>query len=204
MSFRSTFLCGAAALAAFTLTGCGEKPRPVSPADKPVDVSALPDWVSDPTQGGKYALAAFGTSDKMKAGFAVTKDKALFNARQELGKTIGSKIQAVVKDWTREGGTITSAEDKTMAMTMFESIARGVTNADVNGATQRAMIQDGNGTVFVWVYIDPNATAQIEAAVKAKAKEEIRAHFTAVVEADKAFAELDKLVDEKMGNKDGK
>lgn len=201
----TSLLALAAALGAVTLVGCGSdraQPPPPSPAAPVVKVDDLPDWVRDPTMGGKYPLAAVGSSPWMKAGFAFTRDKALHNARTELGRVISTKIQAIFKDWTREGGEITSQEDRTMAMTMAENISRSVTNQEINGTPQRELYHDKNtNTLFVWVYVDPEANKRIQEAISSQVRGEMekRAHFAAKIEAEKAFADLDRLIDKELG-----
>ncbi|MCX8012763.1 MAG: hypothetical protein N3A02_00545 [Rectinema sp.] len=205
MSRTTSALALSVSLALVTLaaTGCGDRqPPPPSPAAPVVKVEDLPDWVRDPTMGGKYPLAAAGSSQWMKAGFAFTRDKALHNARTELGRVVSTKIQAVFKDWTREGGEITSQEDRTMAMTMAENISRSITNQEIQGTPQRELYHDKNtNTLFVWVDVDPEATKRIADAIAAKTRGEMekRAHFAAKVEAEKAFADLDRLIDKELG-----
>ena len=202
-SIFATSLLAIAAIGAVSLTGCGREEKPVAPS--PVaqpDTDNLPDWVKDPTMGGKFPLAAAGSSQQMKAGFAFTRDKALNNARVELGRVVSTKVQAVFKDWTREGGEITSQDDKTMAMTMAENISRSVTNQEINGTPQRELhVDKASNTMFVWVYVDQEATKRIQEAMKAQTRgdAEKRAHFASKIEADKAFADLDKLIDKEMG-----
>lgn len=198
----STGILAIAAVGMFVLPGCGDN-RPPAPEQKPVtDVASLPDWVQDPTMGGKYPLAAAGIQHKMLGGFASQRDNALTNARKELARVIDVKVQSVAKQWTREGGEITSQDNKSMAMQMFEDTTRQITNQNVQGTPQRALFQDKTtGDLFVWVYVDPAATAQINAAIKSQAREQMekRAHFAAKVEMDKAMEDLDKLVDKEMG-----
>jgi len=199
-SLITTSIIAIAAVGLVGLTGCGrEDPSPAAPT---VQVDNLPDWVKDPTMGGKFPLAASGSSQWMKSGFAFTRDKALNNGRVELGRVVSTKVQAVFKDWTREGGEITSQEDRTMAMTMAENISRSVTNQEINGTPQRELYHDkGSNTVFVWVYVDAEANKRIQEAVAKQARGDMekRAHFAAKIEADKAFADLDKLIDKEMG-----
>ena len=204
MRTYSYLLAGAAAL---TLGGCGEEraPAPVvnptAPAAAPLPTNNVPDWVNDPTMGGKYPIAAYGVSEKMMAGENMMRDTALQRARVELGRAIDSRIQAVFKDWTREGGEITSQDNKQMAMAMVESVSRVVTDQSVKGASQRGRwAEPGTGKLFIWSYLDPAAMDQVAQQVKsaARAEAEKRSHFASQIEADKAFADLDKLVDAKM------
>ncbi len=49
--------------------------------------------------------------------------------------------------------------------------------------------------------VDPTLAETLRKQVAAQAREEMekRAHFAAKIEADKAFADLDKLIDKEMG-----
>jgi hypothetical protein len=197
-------ITGAIALAAFgllALPGCSSDRQPTA-GPQPVQVDDLPDWVRDPTKGGKFPLAAAGSARWSLTGFTQSRDQAANNARVELGRVVSAKVQAVFKDWTREGGEITSQDSKLMAQTMAENISRTVTNQEINGTPQRELHHDkSSNTVFVWVYVDQEATKRIQDAMKAqtRADAEKRAYFGSKIEADKAFADLDKLIDKEMG-----
>ena len=191
-------------LSGLALTGCNDGGRPgIAPGDKtPVSVADLPDWVKDPTNGGKV-VGASGSSGPMKAGFNLARDTALSRARVELARSLEAKIQAAFKDWTREGGELTTNADKTMAMTVQESTAKTVVNQVLSGASQKDLYQDkASGELFVWVVLNPETATLIAKNVASKARsdlEEKKAHFAAKIEADKAFADLEKQVNEELG-----
>lgn len=199
----STLMIVAAAAGTFALAGCGrEEPKKDFPSDRPVAVNNLPDFVKDASADGKYALAAVGSAEKGPGGFSMQQTTARERGRTELGRIIGTKVQAIFKDWTREGGEITSQDDRRMAMTIQENIAKNITNQAVNGAKQKDLYQDpGTGTLFAWMVVDPTLAETLRKQVAAQAREEMekRAHFAAKIEADKAFADLDKLIDKEMG-----
>jgi hypothetical protein len=197
----STSLIAVAAVGCLALTGCGrEEPKPVSPGIA-APTNDVPDWVNDPTQGGKV-LGAYGVSEKMLSGEKAMRDRAMLSARQELAATLSSKIQGVVKDWVREGGIITSQDNAQSAMTSFESAVRNVINQELVGSQQRARYVDpATGKLYVYVVVAPEIAAKVAADAKAAAREnkELRAHMAAKIEAEKAFADLDKLIDKEMG-----
>jgi len=201
-----------AVLAACAVTGCGDRdPAPVvnptAPAAAPLPTNNVPDWVNDPTLGGKYAIAAYGVSEKMLSGEGMMRDRALNGARTEIARATQAKVQSVFKDWTREGGEISSQDNKQSAMTMAENVSRTVTDQVLQGTSQRGRwVEPGTGKLYVWVYLDTAALEKLNQQVQAKAREEMekRAHFASKIEADKAFADLDKLVDQALKNQDGK
>lgn len=188
---------------AIGLTGCGDQPRPTAGVGTPSPVPAadVPEWVNDPTLGGKYPIAAYGVSEKMLSGEGMMRDRAMQSARTEIARALNTKVQAIFKDWTREGGEITSQDNKQSAMTMAENISRTVTDTTLAGTSQRArFVEPGTGKLYLWVYLDQAALDTLNKQIQAKARDEMekRAHFASKIEADKAFADLDRLVDQQL------
>jgi len=189
------------------IAGCGD-PREAAPVINPASnnptpapTNNVPDWVNDPTLGGKYPIAAYGVSEKMLSGEGMMRDRAMNAARTELARSVNARVQSIFKDWTREGGEITSQDNKQMAMTMAENISRTVTDQVLAGTSQRGRFAEpGTGRLFVWVYLDAAALENLNKQVQSKAREEMekRAHFASKIEADKAFADLDRLVDAQL------
>ena len=200
-TFLSTSLVAIAAIGLFALPGCSEDRSP-PPAQQTAMSNDVPDWVNDPTQGGKYLFAAYGVSEYKMSGEAHQVQAATLDAQRKIAGVVKTKIEAVFKNWTREGGEITSQENRQMAMTMSEDIARSVTNQTLEGAVARARKVDPvTKRLYLWMYIDPGQMEKMKAATAAAAREQMekRAHFAAKIEADKAFADLDKLIDKEMG-----
>lgn len=197
----TTSILAVAALGALVLPGCGrEDPKPAAPGIA-APSNDVPDWVNDPSQGGKV-LGAYGVSEKMLSGEKSMRDRASLSARQELAATVNSKIQGVIKDWVREGGVITSQDNAQSAMTSFESAVRNVINQELSGSQARARYVDpATGKMYIWIVVNPDVAAKIAEQAKAAAREnkELRAHMAAKIEAEKAFADLDKLIDKEMG-----
>ncbi|MCS6970998.1 MAG: hypothetical protein RMM29_00515 [Planctomycetota bacterium] len=198
-----TFALVSASIAGLVVfAGCSkrEEPKPVAPGIA-APTNDVPDWVNDPTQGGKV-FGAYGVSERMLAGEKAMRDRAMLSARQELAAMINSKIQGVVKDWVREGGIITSQDNAQAAMTSFESAVRNVINQELQGSMQKARYVDPQtGKLYVWVVVDQAVVQKIAEQAKSAAREnkELRAHMAAKIEAEKAFAELDRLIDKEMG-----
>ncbi len=201
--FMSSSLIAVAAIGMIALPGCSER-KDAPPAATTLPSAAsndVPDWVNDPTEGGK-TLGAYGVAERMLSGEAKQAEKARMEARQELASQISSKIQAVVKNWVREGGIITTQDNAQSAMVSFESTARNVVNQELKGSQQKArFIEPKTGKLYVWVVINPEVAGKIAEQAKAAAREnkELRANMAAKIEADKAFADLDKLIDKEMG-----
>jgi len=202
-SFISTCLVAISAIGVIGLAGCGKEDR-TPPAQAPPQAATNdgPDWTNDPTMGGKFPIAAYGVADYKLGGENMQRNSAMASARDEIARAISVKVQAVFKSWTREGGEITSQDSKTMAMQMEENISRQVTNQLVQATSQRARwVDPGTKRMYVWTYPDQAsleaAASQMKASARAEAEK--RAHFAAKIEADKAFADLDKLIDKEMG-----
>jgi hypothetical protein len=202
-SLITTSILAIAAVGVLGLTGCAEDRKP-PPNQQNAMTNDVPDWVNDPTQGGKYLMAAYGVSEYKMAGEAHQRQAATQNAQRQIAEVLSTKIQAVFKNWTREGGEITSQDNRQMAMTMSEDIARSVTNQTLEGAVARARwVDPATKRLYLWMYIDPGQLEKMKAATAAAAREQMekRAHFAAKIEADKAFADLDKLIEKEMGGK---
>lgn len=196
-----------AVLGALSFTGCGSDERP-APAPNTMPAAAtndVPAWVEDPTDGGKWPIAAYGVSERVLAGEQQQKTKALEAARTEIARGISSKVQAVFKEWTREGGEITSSENRQSAMLMTENVARTVTDQVISGVTQRGRhVDEKTGRMYIWAYLDAKGLESLNQAIQAQAKSQLekKAHFASKIESEKAFADLDKLVDKALDPKD--
>ncbi|MEK7411810.1 MAG: LPP20 family lipoprotein [Planctomycetota bacterium] len=200
----TTLFLAVAAIGSLALVGCGQReaPPPVAPGALPSGpTNDVPDWVIDPTLGGKQ-LAAYGVSEPMHAGEATMRTNAMINARQELAASIKTKIEAATKSWVREGGTIAAGENTQMAMTSFENTVRGIISHTLEGTQMtKRYIDPKTGKFYVLVVVNTEVVKQLAEAAKAAAREnkELRAHFAAKIEADKAFDDLDKLIDKQLG-----
>ena len=202
MRLSTTLLVAVAAVGVLSITGCGKEERPSQNQTHPaIPTNDVPPWVNDPTSEGKYLYAAYGVAEKALSGEQLQRQNAMTDARKQIAAIIKTKIEAVFKSWTREGGEITSQDNKQMAMTMVEDVSRAVTNQVLEGSVQRARWIDGaTGKYYAWVYIDPAQVEAMKKATAAAAREqaEKRAHFASKIEADKAFADLDKLIDKDL------
>jgi hypothetical protein len=199
-----TLALGALVVGTFGLAACGQPERetpPKSPADKPVNYDELPEWANNPTMGGEYPLAASASSEPSMAGAHMTRDRALARARTELARTVQVKIQSMFRDWTREGGEITSNSDTQMAMAMSENASQVITNQVIQVCQLRRAVVDRYGREWVWVYIDKEEVKQLQSIIlqTARVESEKRSHFASKIEADKAYAQLQALIDKEMG-----
>jgi hypothetical protein len=188
---------------AFALIGCSNEERPAPPpSTMPAAASNdVPAWVEDPTDGGKYPIAAYGVAERTLAGEQQQKTRALEAVRTEIARGISSKVQAVFKEWTREGGEITSTENRQTAMTMSENVARTVTDQVISGVSQRGRhVDEKTGRLYVWSYLDAKALDTLNQQIQAQTRTQLdkKAHFASKIEADKAYADLDKLVDKAL------
>ena len=203
LSTTSACLLAIAAVGGLALTGCGNRDQaPPAATTLPTGASNdVPDWVNDPNDGGKV-LGAYGVAERMLGGEQAQVTNARTAARQELASSINSKIQSVVKNWIREGGEITTQNNSQMAMTMFESSTRNIVNQNLSGSVQKKRwIDEKTGKLYVWIVVNPDIAKAIAEQTKAAAREskEIRSHLAAKIEADKAFNDLDKLIDKELG-----
>jgi hypothetical protein len=86
-------------------------------------------------------------------------------------------------------------------MTMSENVARTVTDQVISGVSQRGRhVDEKTGRLYVWSYLDAKALDTLNQQIQAQARAQLdkKAHFASKIEADKAFADLDKLVDKAL------
>ncbi len=197
----STCLGAVAITGVLALSGCGDKPR--EDARTPtVNADEWPDWAKDPTKGGSI-VGALGIGKKSLSGQSFQYQTAQEDGRRNLAASLESKVQSVWKDWVREGGEITTQETRTTAMEMRERISRSVTNQVLKGVMPKNTWTDkSTGDLFIWMVMDKAALDAFGKQIVDNTKKEMearKAHFASKIEAEKAYAELDKLVDKELG-----
>ena len=84
---------------------------------------------------------------------------------------------------------------------MSENASVNITNQIIQVCPLREAAVDRYGREWVWVYIDKEEVKQLQSIIlqTARAESEKRSHFASKIEADKAYAELQKLIDKEMG-----
>lgn len=187
------------ALAAGLPLGCSRTEPPPGPthgwrkpwqSDKP-----LPAWVADPTEGGSR-IAAYGTAEyRSSENRGQQRDRAMAAARDELARMLRLRISNAVRDYLADSGGGTTA--------FSESVSRQVADGSIAGTYQRDEWEnEKTSELFVWVVVDAAVAAKlarsvVEAAAQSAPGDPTAANLRAKAEADKGFAELDRLLDQR-------
>lgn len=196
---RTPPVLGCAVLAAAFLSGCAdrsEEPQTVTTghtwrqpwqSDKP-----LPKWISDPTEGGSR-IAAYGSAEyRSSESRSEQRDRAMAAGRDELNRMLRLRIRNAVRDY--------AAESSSGLVTFSDNVSKQVSEGTVSGTYQRDEWQnEKTSELFVWVVVDPAVAAGlaksvVQAAAEAAPNDPAAANLRAKAEADKGFAELDRLL----------
>ena len=200
---RTILLHGCALLVAGCMPGCAgrsEEPQTVTTghtwrqpwqSDKP-----LPKWISDPTEGGSR-IAAYGSAEyRSSESRSEQRDRAMAAGRDELNRMLRLRIRNAVREYAAESGA---------GLTTFsDSVSKQVSEGTVSGTYQRDEWQnEKTSELFVWVVVDPSVAAGlaksvVQAAAEVAPNDPTAANLRAKAEADKGFAELDRLLDTQL------
>lgn len=201
MMLRPSILAGV--LLAGFVPGCARNPAPAAPpppahgwrqpwqSDKP-----LPRWIADPTEGGTR-LAAYGSAEyRSDESRSQQRDRAMAAARDELARMLRLRVRNAVRDYLADSGVgVTSFSD---------AVSQQVAEGTIDGTYQRdEWSNEKTRELFVWVDVDRDVARRLAASVVAAAaaapQGPAAAHLRAKSEADKGFAELDRLLDRGAG-----
>ena len=196
---QTSLIVGCALVAAVLVAGCArsEPPAPAKAghtwrqpwqSDKP-----QPKWISDPSEGGGR-IATYGSAEyRSSENRSQQRDRAMANARDELNRMLRLRIRNAVRDYIAESGA---------SLTTFsDSVSQQISDGTVSGTYQRDEWQnEKTNELFVWVAVDPAVAAElaksvVQAAAVAASNDPVAANLQAKAEADKGFAELDRLLE---------
>jgi len=157
-------------------------------------IQGAPAWVLTPHIEG--ALSATGSSAITKSGLGFAKTKALSNARDELARSLETKVKNLFKSYTRETGV----EDQMTIDSVSEGVSRQVAAQSLRGSVQKGGWIDPCNNLHVLVMLDENRVAQYtKSAIKSSL--ESKHALRQVYLADQAQQELDKLISKEFGTK---
>lgn len=150
----------------------------------------VPDWVNDPTLGGKV-IAAFGVSDPVLAGPQAQRARAMVNARQELSASVSSQLLAVTKAWLQECGAV-SASNANLNVSI-EKMAREI-SSNLFSVQKSRWIEEKTGKMYVHIVVsDLKGSAQ--ATKKAvRANPEIKACLSTST-SEQAYSKFEAMID---------
>ena len=190
------------ACAAIALQGCGDNDRPeavVPGVKQPTgDMSDLPQWVLNPNYDEKYTLAAAGASRSAIGGAPQQIKFAEDDGRVKIAQAIETKVKGLVEQFYSQGGEPGGAE---RADEVRRSITQSITNTTASGIQRIAMYRDkSDGTLYVWVVIDPKKQAEIAGQIGKAAARAAADHAQAKAElkADDAVQRLEHAITDSL------
>ncbi len=152
-----------------------------------------PDWISNPTRSGTV-IAAWGSAPHDPfVGRGELRNRALDQARHELGRMVMVRVQSALKEYIGE-----SRDADGVSVTAFsESISRTIAVQSIRSSYQQAeWIHPKTGELFVWAVIDSKFAHTLASGVAETATQEgaSSAPMQAKLAADAGFAELDRIL----------
>lgn len=198
LSFGHVSALSLTALVALGLTGCGgnDRPEAVTPGvQQPTsDLQNLPKWVLNPNYDEKYTIAAAGAARSTIGGLPQQITFAENDARVKIAQGIETKVKSLVENFYSQGGEPGGAE---RADEVRRTISQSITNVSASGVQRIDLYRDkSDGTVWVWLVIDPKKQADITSQIAktaAKAAAD-RAQMKAELKADDAVNRLEKAI----------
>jgi len=197
---RASVLSFTALAAVLGLAGCGsdnQRPEATAPGVKQptTDLQDLPKWVLNPTYDEKYSLAAAGAARSTIGGLPQQITFAENDGRVKIAQSIETKVKSLIENFYSQGGEPGGAE---RADEVRRTISQSITNISASGVQRVDLYRDkSDGTVWVWMVIDPKKQAEIASQigkVAAKAAAD-RAQTKAELKADEAVNRLEKAID---------
>ena len=174
-------------LAFICLMGCGAKTA---------------SWIDSPPYYDD-AITAVGTA-MSSPNPAIMRRQAETDGRMAVARVIGTRVQELIKNWAQQNQS--SIADQTAFNEYFESVGRAITNQDLPGVRiQEWYFDEGRNAQFALAVYKRSQALQIardklEASRKEMEKEEQQERlFINRQEADRAFKELDALLEQQLG-----
>jgi hypothetical protein len=149
----------------------------------------LPPWIADPTSGGSR-LSAYGSAEyRSSESRSEQRDRAMQAARDELARMIRVRVRTAVRDFLADSGSASA--------TYSDTISQQVADTSIDGSHQIDEWQNEKTLeLFVLAGVGLKQSGDLAAAVvKAAGQADSAAMpFAAKLQADAAFAELDRLL----------
>jgi hypothetical protein len=160
-------------------------------------------WI-DKTPYYDDAIAGVGTA-MHSPNTAIMRRQAETDARMAVARVLGTRVQELIKNWAQQNQS--SIADQTAFNEYFESVGRAITNQDLPGVRIQEWYFDKetNAQYALAIYKRSQAIQiakdQLETARKdLEAKKQEERLFKSRQEADRAFKELDTLLEKQLGS----
>lgn len=112
------------------------------------ETKKYPDWVTSPTY--ENGLAGVGSAKITELGFDFARKEAMANARADLARQVGIKINATFKSYVAKSGiNENAAVDK-----VVEEIYKDVVSEDIIGSRLEKTWESPEGELFVLMVVD--------------------------------------------------
>ncbi len=107
-----------------------------------------PDWVTSPTYEG--GIAGVGSAKITDLGFDFARKEAMANARADLARQIGIKVNSTIKSYVAKSGIDQNAAvDK-----VVEEVYQDVVSEDITGSRLEKTWESPEGELFVLMVVD--------------------------------------------------
>jgi len=131
-----------------------------------------PEWVTAPTY--ENGIAGVGSAKINDLGFDFARKEAMANARADLARQIGIKVNATFKSYVAKSG----ADRNTAVDKVVEEIYKDVVSQDIVGSRLERTWESPEGELFVLMVVDNehiiNGTVEAASEVEDEGLEELR------------------------------
>jgi len=162
--------------------------------------AASKNWWDEPPHYDD-ALVAVGAATQ-SPNIRIMRQRAELDGRRGIARIIETHIQGTIEDWVEQN--ISSLDDEAAFNEHFKSVGKGITEQDLNGAwVEKWQFDKKTRTQYALVIFKKSDATEIAKGEMEKAHkrfEEQEKHiFTSSEEAERAFKELDELIEEQLG-----
>jgi len=164
--------------------------------------AASKNWWEEPPQYDD-AFVAVGAAMQSR-DTRIMRQQAELDGRRGIARIIEIRIQETIKDWAEQNQS--SLHDKATFNESFESVGEGITSQDLSGAwVGKWQFDEKSKTQYALVVFKKSDAAKIargemeKAHKKYEEQEQEKPIFTSREEAERAFKELDELIEEQLG-----
>lgn len=155
-----------------------------------------PNWICDPSVEGGIGVVGTAPSTQLGAGFQ--QQEAMANARDTIAREMGTKVSNMFKSYASTTGVGEQSSVEKVATNVSKQIAK----QDIVGSKQKGRWKAPDGTIYLWVVLDPNGVSAFSQQAKTVVKTSLRNEQALWQEfkASKAQDELDAEISKQMGN----
>ena len=135
---------------------------------------------------------------------AIMRRQAETDARISIARVIGTRVQELIKNWAQQNQS--SVADQTAFNEYFESVGRAITNQNLPGVRiEETFFDKDSNTLYALAIYKRGEAIQIAKDKMEAIRQELEVKkqeerlFKSRQEADRAFQELDNLIEKQLG-----